>query len=287
MNLQKSFLITAILLMCWGIEAQVPSWHCANLGARIRLDERLIKGDLKLPALSKAEFECLGEFYAQRDLNADQYTLFESTAHPQYAFNGYSICSLEKYQINYQQIPDLLHEKEIQDKIMVFIKRYNEIVLPTYQKRIPKGEMEQILSPAPVIDPYVLKERLAILKQKNQAVVQIEPQDDYRISVKLAINELFDGINLPLERLQFIVIDEYTNVREILTIKQLKQKGFILETDESRTKSAYWYDFRIRAEYAELAKEGLVVSCEKTEDYFFHFEHFSITKDLRLISHEH
>ncbi len=287
MDLQKSFLITAILFMCWGIEAQVPSWHCANLGARIRLDERLIKGDLKLPALSKAEFECLGEFYAHRDIKSNEYSLYESTAHPQYAFNGYSICSLEKYQINYQQIPDLLQEKEVQDKIMAFIKRYNEIVLPTYLEQIPKGEMEQILSPAEVIDPYVLKARLAILKQKNQAVVQIEPKADHRISVKLDVHELFNGVNLPIERLQFIVIDENTNVREILTIKQLKQKGFMLETDESRTKSAYWYDFRIRVEYADLAEEGLVVSCEKTEDYFFHFEHFSVTKDLRLISHEH
>lgn len=287
MKTKKSFVLTLCCFALVELYGQFPSWHCANLGARIHLDEKLIKGDLTLPDLSLEEFKCLGEFYANQDLKNKQYLLLESSSRPQYGFNGYSICSLEKYEITYQRIGDLLHEKPTQEKICAFIDRYNEIVFATYRKIIPPEEMKKILAPPSVIDPYTLKARLSRLKLKEEALINIDPQSDNSIVVKLDVRELFEGIDIPIDRLRFIVIDENTNARVELSMKDLSQKGVVLQTIESRKNSIYWYDFRIRVGYDALAEEGLVVSCEKTEDYYFHFEHLSVTKDFRLINHEH
>lgn len=287
MNLQKSFCLLALQLLVWQAQAQFASWHCANLGARIGLDDKLIKGDLQLPDLSTDEFICLGEFYSQRDLKSKQYFLYESTAHPQFQFNGYSVCQLEKYKITFYRIPDLLHEKEVQNKILAFIQEYNKKVMDHYKTIIPAAEMDQILDPPAVIDPYVLKERLALLKQRDKELVKLEEIEQKKIRIMLDLTPLFDNLDLPLQKLRFILIDENNNNREELSLQQLKKKGFFLQTDESRLSSSYWYDFRIRVEYANLAASGQVISCEKTEDFYFHFEHFSITKDYRLINHEH
>lgn len=277
----------AFQLLVWQAHTQFASWHCANLGARIGLDEKLIKGELQLPTLSKEEYLCLGEFYSQRDLKEKQYFLYESTAHPQFEFNGYSICQLEKYQITFYKIPDLLHGQEEQDKILAFITEYNKAVMTQYRKRIPADEMEKIMHPPAVIDPYSLKERLSLLKQKDKELVQIETVSPQQIRIYFDLNSLFEDLALPIQKLRFILIDENNNNREELSLAQLKKKGFLLETNESRLRSSYWYDFRIRVQYDHLAADGLVVSCERTEDYYFHFEHYTVTKDYRLITHEH
>lgn len=287
MNLQKSCCLLALQLLVWQAHTQFASWHCANLGARIGLDEKLIKGAFQLPKLSKEEFICLGEFYGQRDLKDGQYFLYESTAHPQFQFNGYSICQLEKYEITFYKISDLLHEKEEQDNILAFIQEYNKTVMPVYRKRIPAATMEKIIDPPSVIDPYVLKERLALLKQQDKELVRIEEVAQQQIRLAMDLGPLFENLSLPIQQLRFILIDENNNKREELSLGQLRKKGFVLQTDESRLRSSYWYDFRIRVQYNNLTTGGQVVSCEKTEDYYFHFEHFTVTKDYRLISHEH
>lgn len=287
MSLQKSFCFLVMQLLVWQVHAQFASWHCANLGARVGLDDKLVKGDLQLPNLTLDEFVCLGEFYSQRDLKNKEYFLYESTAHPQFHFNGYSICQLEKHQITFYRIPDLLHEKEEQKKIVAFIKKYNEVVMQSYRKRVPSSEMEEILNPPTVIDPYVLKDRLALLQKRDQSLVEIEKLGPQQIRLKADLAPIFEDLHLPDEQFKFIVVDENNNKREELSLQQLNKKGFLLQTDESRLSSSYWYDFKIRVEYAKLAASGKVVSCEKTEDYYYHFEHLSVTKDYRLISHEH
>ncbi len=287
MNLQKSFCLLALQVLVWQSHAQFASWHCANLGARVGLDDKLVKGDLQLPKLSLDEFICLGEFYSQRDLKNQEYILYESTAQPQFQFNGYSICQLEKHQITFYRIPDLLHEKEEQKKIIAFVKKYNEVAMRHYKNTVPSADMETIFNPPSVIDPYVLKERLSLLKQQDKKLVEIQETSPQQIRVKINLAPLFEDLNLPPQQFNFIVIDENNNKREELSLQQLNKKGFLLHTDESRLSSSYWYDFRIRVEYAQLAASGQVVSCEKTEDYYYHFEHLSVTKDYRLISHEH
>lgn len=287
MNLQKSFFLVIMQLLVSQTHAQFASWHCANLGARVGLDDKLVKGDLQLPKLSLDEFICLGEFYSQRDLKKQEYFLYESTANPQFQFNGYSICQLEKHQIVFYRIPDLLHEKEEQKKILAFIKKYNEVVMQHYQKRVPSADMTSILNPPKVIDPYVLKDRLSLLKKKDKTLVEIQEVKPQQIKVKIDLSSLFEDLNLPLQQFNFIVVDENNNNREELSLQQLSKKGFLLETDQSRLSSSYLYDFKLRVEYSKLAASGKVVSCEKTEDYFYHFEHLSVTKDYRLVSHEH
>ncbi|MBX2874338.1 MAG: hypothetical protein KTR30_19615 [Saprospiraceae bacterium] len=287
MNLQKSFCLLVIQLLVWQANAQFASWHCANLGARVGLDDKLVKGDLQLPNLSLDEFICLGEFYSQRDLKNQEYFLYESTANPQFELNGLSICQLEEHQITFYRIPDLLHEKEEQKKIVAFIKKYNEVVLRQYKKQVPASEMETIFNPPPVIDPYVLKDRLSLLKKRDKELVSIQEIGPQQIKIRADLTPLFEDLNLPPQQFSFIIIDENNNNREELSLQQLSKKGFLLRTDESRLSSSYWYDFRIRVEYAKLAASGKVISCEKTEDYYYHFEHLSVTKDYRLISHEH
>lgn len=287
MNLQKSFFLLVMQLLVWQAHAQFASWHCANLGARVGLDDKLVKGDLQLPKLSLDEFVCLGEFYSQRDVKNQEYFLYESTANPQFEFNGYSICQLEKHQITFYRIPDLLHEKEEQKKILAFIKKYNEVALAHHKERVPAQDMDAIFNPPTVIDPYVLKDRLAVLKKKDKALVTIEETGPQQIRIKIDLVPLYEDLNLPQAQFNFIVIDENNNRREELSLQQLSKKGFLLETDQSRLSSSYWYDFRIRVEYSKLAAAGQVISCEKTEDYFYHFEHLSVTKDYRLVSHEH
>lgn len=287
MNLQKSFCLLVIQLLVWQANAQFASWHCANLGARVGLDDKLVKGDLQLPNLSLDEFICLGEFYSQRDLKNQEYFLYESTANPQFELNGLSICQLEEHQITFYRIPDLLHEKEEQKKIVAFIKKYNEVVLRQYKKQVPASEMETIFNPPAVIDPYVLKDRLSLLKKRDKELVSIQEIGPQQIKIRADLTPLFEDLNLPPQQFSFIIIDENNNNREELSLQQLSKKGFLLRTDESRLSSSYWYDFRIRVEYAKLAASGKVISCEKTEDYYYHFEHLSVTKDYRLISHEH
>ncbi len=287
MNLQKSFFLLIMQLLVWQTHAQFASWHCANLGARVGLDDKLVKGDLQLPKLSLDEFVCLGEFYSQRDLKRQEYFLYESTANPQFQFNGYSICQLEKHQIVFYRIPDLLHEKEEQKKILAFIKKYNEVVMQHYQKRVPAADMSSILNPPKIIDPYVLKDRLSLLKKRDKTLVEIQDIGPQQIRVKIDLAPLFEDLKLPSQQLNLIVVDENNNNREELSLQQLSKKGFLLETDQSRLSSSYLYDFKVRVEYSKLAAAGKVVSCEKTEDFFYHFEHLSVTKDYRLVSHEH
>ncbi|NRB52997.1 MAG: hypothetical protein HRU41_35375 [Saprospiraceae bacterium] len=287
MSLQKSFCLLVVQLLVWQAHAQFASWHCANLGARVGLDDKLVKGDLKLPSLSLDEFICLGEFYGQRDLKKQEYFLYESTTTPQFQFNGYSICQLEKHQIIFHRIPDLLYEKEEQKKIMAFIKKYNEVVMQHYRKEVPAAEMTSILNPPKVIDPYALKDRLSLLKKKDKMLVTIQDLGAQQVRVKIDLAPLFEDLDLPLQQFNFIVVDEYNNKREELSLQQVREKGFVLQTDQIRLSSSYWYDFMLRVEYSKLAASGKVISCEKTEDYYYHFEHLSVTKDYRLVGHEH
>ena len=248
----------------------------------------MFSGFETIPIMAEADIKCIARHYAMNDLRNGKFQLLDSANNPFFRIDGETICTLGQYRFDTFFIKDTYLSREEQQIVQWFIEHYNEPML---------RKLEQVMGVEPtlkllfekklLLDPYVLRDRLEQLKY-GKALVNLYKEKADVLRVKLNTKGMFQDLNFAYEDLVFIIIDENDERNRFeLTAKELMTKGFTLTTNPIRGRSLYWFDFRMRIDYSNLLENGQIFSCEKIEDFLFQFVHFTVTKDYRLIGHDH
>lgn len=261
---------------------------CPELAEETNLRQLMFSGFEAIPILSQEDVKCIATYYAQNDIKNRAYKLIDSATKPYFKIDGETICILSQYKFETFTVKDFYLSAQEQQIVQYFIQYYNEPMLRKLEQRMGvETTLKLLFEKKLLLDPYVLRERLERLKF-GKSLVNLKKERAGVLRVKINTKGMFKDLNFSVEDLNFIVIDENNyNNRYELSSKEIMQDGFLLRTNPIRARSEYWFDFKIRIDYSNLLKKGEIFSCEKIEDFLFQFVHFTVTKDYRLIGHDH
>jgi len=267
---------------------QAQSNNCAQLAEETELLQLMLEGFEAIPEVSTEELKCMAQYYAQEDLRNGNLRLFDSAKKPFFKIDGETICVLAQYGFDSHIIKDFFVSEEDHVLIQLFIEQYNEPMLRALENKMGAETVLKLLfKKKMLLDPYVLKERLEQLKY-GRSLVSLNKEQGNMLRVKINTKSMFQDLDFTFEDLGFIIIDENNESNRFeLSAKEMMNKGFVLYTHQIRGRSLYWFDFKVRIDYSKLLENGEIFSCEKIEDFLFQFVHFTITKDYRLIGHDH
>lgn len=258
---------------------------CEGLAQKWKMDSLLMDFLGTLPKLTKGEFNCLGEWYAQKDIRKGVFRILDSSKKPNYQINGYSICELDDLGYDFIPISDYNYSPKDLEMVNFYIEAYNKLMFQELASKTEGAHIYKIINAPPIVDPYSLRQRLSRILQRPRLIKLTELEED-KIHVRIDLAKLFSGIKIKLKQLSLIIIDENERgSRLTLPFQDVKRLGFTLTTTPSRTLSNYKYDFKIRIDYSQLISNEKMVSCEKVENYYYHFIPLTITRDHRLITH--
>lgn len=283
------FFIFYLFLLCTSINTRASVINdCSVLAEETKLMQLLIQGFEAIPELSKSDLECIAQYYAEEDVKNGNLQLLDSATNPFFKIDGETICVLAQNGFESHIVKDFFSSEEEQAAIQFFIEHYNDVMLIELETQLGAETMLKLLFKKKILlDPYVLKERLEQLKY-GRSLISLNKEQENMLRVKINTKSMFQNLKFTFDDLAFVIIDENNeNNRFELSAKEMMNKGFVLYTNQIRGKSTYWFDFKIRIDYSKLLENGEIFSCEKIEDFLFQFVHFTVTKDYRLIGHDH
>ncbi|PHN08521.1 hypothetical protein CRP01_01005 [Flavilitoribacter nigricans DSM 23189 = NBRC 102662] len=250
-------------------------------------DQLLEKGHSLLSGYTPEDCSCFGEYYARKHIREGNFALLDSEWVPIFELKGYSHCRLADFGFAYKIIPDLFLPADDRPKARAYIERYNALMLYELKGIAGEENYEDIFHPPSMLDPYVLRERLHQLARFGQ-ITRSEWKNDETVRIRLDLKPLYRNLDLDWKKLRFLIVDENkTDSQYILSLEDLDKEGFPLVINSESRKSNVWFDFKIRVEYSHLTEDGELFTCEQINDFLYEFDHLSLTKDLRLITHLH
>lgn len=260
---------------------------CTAMALTHPMDSLILKGKSRLSGFRAEDCSCLGEYFAKEHLQQGKAMLLDSEWVPIFGLQGYGQCELAEHGFEYAVVPDLFYPAADRPKARAYMERYNALMLQELKRRAGEAAYQQIFKTPDMLDPYVLRQRLDMLVRYGQ-ITKTEWLNDSTILVRLNLVPLYRNLDLTWQELDFVVIDEnLTDARYLRSVEALDREGFPLRINSESRKSNVWFDFRIRVDYTRLAESGSIYTCERIEDFLYHFEHLSLTRDLKLISHLH
>lgn len=283
----KIFLVFLCLLSTVFVNAQSAELPCATMAQSTPFDQLLENGHSLLSGYRPEDCTCFGEYYARKHIEQGKFALLDSEWVPIFELKGYSHCRLADFGFSYKIIPDLFLPADDRPKARAYIERYNALMLYELKEIAGEKNYEDIFHPPKILDPYVLRERLRQLSRFGQ-ITRSEWINDEMVRIRLDLKPLYRNLSLDWKKIRFLIVDEHREDQQyILSLEDLDKDGFTLKINSESRKSNVWFDFRIRLEYSHLAKEEEIVTCDEINDFLNQFEHLSLTKDLRLITHLH
>lgn len=283
------YTIYSCLLFFWSVsdltaQNELP---CAVMAQASPFDVMLEKGHSLLSGYLPEDCACFGEYFAKKHLSQGRAALLDSEWVPIFDLNGYSHCRLADHGFEYKVIPDLFLPAEDRPKARVYIERYNALMLHELKQKAGEKDYKEIFNPPKTLDPYQLQERLKLLVRYGK-ITRSEWLDKNTIQIRLDLGPLFRNMKVDWKELFFEVVDENKDgVHYMLSLEEIDRKGFPLVISSKSRKSNVWFDFKIRLNYARLMEEGEIAVCDHIREALKKFEHLSLTKDLRLITHLH
>ena len=279
-------MLLLLLCLCTHIFAQFNS-DCADLARQTKLDKLIYDGFEKIPALTESEVRCIARYHALGDIDEGIYKLLDRESEPLFNIDGQTICELDQYDYEIFIIPDLAHNEAERSIIQLFIYHYNLVMFQVLEKNLNEVTIDQLLYAPKKLGPYLLRERLLALTY-GKSLVSLEKEAGEILRVRFNVKNMFQNLDISYSDLNFIVIDENNPENRFeLSAKEIMNKGFRLSTEFIRGSSEYWFDFRVRIDYNKLIENGEIHTCEKVNDYLFQFVHLTITRDFRIIPHNH
>lgn len=269
------------------LKAQSAVLPCATMAQSTPFDQLLENGHSLLSGYLPEDCACFGEYYAKKHISQGEFALLDSEWVPIFELKGYSHCRLADNGFAYKIIPDLFLPADDRPKARAYIERYNALMLYELKEIVGEKEYEAIFNPPKILDPYVLRERLHQLSRFGQ-ITRSEWVDDKTVRIRLDLKPLYRNLSLDWKKIRFLIVDEHKmDSQYVLSLEDLDKDGFSLVINSESRKSNVWFDFKIRLEYSHLAEDGEIITCEQINDFLYEFEHLSLTKDLRLITHLH
>lgn len=260
---------------------------CNDLAEQTNLDQLIYNGFEAIPPLTESEIRCIARYHAMMDMAQEKFQLLDRESEPLFHVDGKTICELSKYNFDIFVIPDLLQNKIERSVIQLFTYHYNAIMFQELKQNLSEDKLNDLLYTKKNLGPYMLKERLESLAY-GKGLVSLEKEPGEILRVKINTKKMFQGLDITYQDLNFVIIDENNDKNRFeLGAKEVMNKGFILSTEFIRGSSLYWFDFRIRIDYNKLIENGEIDTCEKVNDYLFQFVHLTITKDYRIVPHNH
>lgn len=269
------------------LSAQSSDLPCATMAQATPFDQLLEKGHSLLSGYLPEDCACFGEYYAKKHIREGLFALLDSEWVPIFDLKGYAQCRLSDFEFDYKVIPDLFLPANDRPKARAYIERYNALMLYELKRIAGEKNYEEIFNPPNMVDPYVLRERLHQLSRFGQ-ITKSDWNSEKEVQIRVDLKPLYRNLKLDWRKLKFEIVDENkTNGRYLLSLEELDKTGFPLTINSESRKSNVWFDFKIRVEYADLTEQGQVFTCERINDYLYEFDHLSLTRDLRLITHLH
>lgn len=260
---------------------------CSAMAQSTPFDKLLENGHSLLSGYTPEDCACFGEYYAKKYIKQGQFALLDSEWVPIFELKGYSHCRLADYGFTYKLIPDLFLPTDDRPKARAYMERFNALMLFELKRIAGEENYKDIFQPPNMLDPYVLRERLHLLVRFGQ-ITRSEWPDDQTVRIKLDLRPLYRNLEVNLKNLRFEIVDEHLpGGTYILSLDQIDKEGIPLRINSESRKSNVWFDFKIRIDYAGLAEKGTVFTCERIDEYLYQYEHLSLTKDLRVITHLH
>lgn len=260
---------------------------CANMALSTPFDVMLEKGHSLLTGYDPEDCACLGEYFAKKHLKEGKPALLDSEWVPIFELKGFAHCRLADYNFAYRIIPDLFLPADDRPKARAYIERYNALMLYELKEQAGEESYAEIFEPPEGLDPYVLREQLDLLVQYGE-ITRNYWVDDSKVWIRFDLGPLYRKFDLDWKSLRFEIIDENdARGHYLLTLEEIDRKGFPLIINSESRKSNVWFDFKIRVDYSSLSKEDTILTCERINEFVHDFEHLSLTKELRLITHLH
>ncbi|MCB0632800.1 MAG: hypothetical protein KDD15_23845 [Lewinella sp.] len=260
---------------------------CAVMAQATPFDVLLEKGHSLLSGYQPEDCACFGEYFAKKHLSQGNPALLDSEWVPIFDLNGYSHCRLSDFGFEYKIIPDLFLPADDRPKARAYIERYNALMLNELREKAGEKDYKEIFNPPVKLDPYQLQSRLKLLVRYGQ-ITRSEWLDKNTVQIRIDLGPLYRNMKVDWKELYFEVIDENKQgVHYMLSLEEIDRKGFPLIINSESRKSSVWFDFKIRLNYAKLMEDGEIAICERIREALAAFEHLSLTKDLRLITHLH
>lgn len=277
------FIYSSVLLL----RAQTGVLPCETMAQSTPFDQMLEKGHSLLSGYSPEDCACFGEFYAKKHIRQGKFSLLDSEWVPIFELKGYSHCRLAEYDYDYKKIPDLFLPADDRPKARAYIERYNALMLYELKEIVGEKNYEDIFHPPNKLDPYVLRERLKLLARFGQ-ITRSEWINDETIKIRIDLKPLYRNLSLDWRKLRFLIVDENkTDSQYMLSLEDLDKDGFPLVINSESRKSNVWFDFKIRLEFSHFEDDGELITCDEINDFLYGFDHLSLTKELRLITHLH
>lgn len=269
------------------LHAQNAALPCATMAQSTPFDQLLEKGHSLLSGYLPEDCACFGEFYAKKHISQGKLALLDSEWVPIFELKGYSHCRLSDYGFEYKIIPDLFLPADDRPKARAYIERYNALMLYELKEVAGEKNYEDIFHPPKMLDPYVLRERLHQLSRFGQ-ITRSEWINKETVRIRLDLKPLYRNLSVDWKKLRFLIVDENkTDSQYMLSLEDLDKDGFPLVLNSESRKSNVWFDFKIRLEFSHFTDDGEIMTCEAINDFLYQFDHLSLTKDLRLITHLH
>lgn len=260
---------------------------CATMAQSTPFDKLLESGHSLLSGYRPEDCACFGEYYAKKHIEQGNLSLLDSEWVPIFELKGYSLCRLADYGFDYKIIPDLFLPTDDRPKARAYIERYNALMLYELKRITGEDNYKDIFQPPVKLDPYVLRERLHLLTRYGQ-ITRSEWKDDQTLLIRLDLKPLYRNLDVNWKQLEFEIIDENKpDTPYKLSLESLDKDGFPLRINSQSRKSNVWFDFKIRIDYSSLAEKGTIFTCERIDEFLYRYEHLSLTKDLRVITHLH
>lgn len=260
---------------------------CLAMAQSTPFDQFLENGHSLLSGYTPEDCACFGEYFARKHIAEGRMALLDSEWVPIFELKGYSHCRLADYDYAYKIIPDLFLPADDRPKARAYIERYNALMLYELRRIAGEDNYEDIFHPPDMLDPYVLRERLHKLSRFGQ-ITRSEWIDDRQIRIRLDLKPLYRNLNIDWRKLQFEIIDENNPDNPyLLSLEELDRDGFSLVINSKSRKSNVWFDFKIRVDYSGLSDNGVLFTCDRINEFLYRYDHLSLTKDLRLITHLH
>lgn len=264
-----------------------PSLPCATMAQSTPFDQLLESGHSLLSGYLPEDCACFGEYYAKKHISQGNLALLDSEWVPIFELKGYSRCRLAEYGFDYKLIPDLFMPADDRPKARAYIERYNALMLFELKRVAGEENYQDIFHPPVKVDPYILRERLQQLARFGQ-ITRSDWINEKVVQIRLDLKPLYRNLDMDWKKLRFEIIDENkSGSKLIVTLEELHKTGFPLTINSESRKSSVWFDFKIRINYDDLTDTGLVFTCERIDEFLYEYDHLSLTKDLRLISHLH
>lgn len=228
--------------------------NCEEIGNEILLDSNL--NVWTYPNLSLNDYYCLGQFFANWDLQNGNY-LIQTYGSPEYK-NTCLLCNYEEYGIYFFYHFDIIIDSRTQ-----FIKGYNEISKLKIKEKFGDSifvELDfidsNLISPQKVLDYLLNEEKYSYL---NVTVI-----NDTICNVKLNLDVIENQFSLDLSELRIKVEDViYKTETKSVLYREMKENGILLR---ERSNNKYFlsleFDFRSIAQFCfcdRARNEGKVV----------------------------